>query len=226
LSTRFSPDGMYYWDGAQWMSTLSHDGRFRWDGRSWVPLQGFAYVHGPETRPSRVPTSWTRPLQYAIAVYYALAALYTVTLPFTMSGVVTQAFNQSLQRQQSLYPNATPPPPGFTDAMTSMMNGIFWFAAVVGFGICLVGVIAALRRWTWAYYVILVLLGLGVIGLPVDVIDLFAGSALSGLSGFSAPSWIYVVGIGAGLIDTALFIWMLVALVKRGPWGTSRVAPP
>src|SRR5579864_9729797 len=100
LSVRLSPDGMYFWDGAQWVSTISHDGRSRWDGQRWVPLQGVAYAPAAGHRTSRRPTSWTRPLQYVIAAYYALAGLYAVTLPFTMGGVVTQVVNQSIQHQQ------------------------------------------------------------------------------------------------------------------------------
>ena len=36
---RFSPDGLWWWDGAQWRSALSPDGLWRWDGRSWVPAR-------------------------------------------------------------------------------------------------------------------------------------------------------------------------------------------
>ena len=35
MSLRMSPDGMYYWDGQAWVSTLSHDGRSRWNGQAW-----------------------------------------------------------------------------------------------------------------------------------------------------------------------------------------------
>jgi hypothetical protein len=35
--TVFSPDGLWWWDGAQWRSALSPDRRWRWDGRAWVP---------------------------------------------------------------------------------------------------------------------------------------------------------------------------------------------
>jgi hypothetical protein len=33
-----SPDGSYYWDGQQWLSTLSPDYRFRWDGTKWAAV--------------------------------------------------------------------------------------------------------------------------------------------------------------------------------------------
>src|SRR5216683_2443487 len=34
---RLSDDGLYYWDGSRWISTLSPDGRWRWNGSGWVP---------------------------------------------------------------------------------------------------------------------------------------------------------------------------------------------
>ena len=32
-----SPDGCWYWDGSQWLSTTSPDGTWRWSGLQWVP---------------------------------------------------------------------------------------------------------------------------------------------------------------------------------------------
>ena len=34
-----SDDGLWWWDGLKWRSTLSKDGRQRWDGRQWVPFE-------------------------------------------------------------------------------------------------------------------------------------------------------------------------------------------
>jgi hypothetical protein len=31
-----SPDGYFYWDGAQWKSTTSADGAWKWNGAAWV----------------------------------------------------------------------------------------------------------------------------------------------------------------------------------------------
>jgi hypothetical protein len=30
-----SPDGLWFWDGAQWLSTTSRDGQWKWDGTVW-----------------------------------------------------------------------------------------------------------------------------------------------------------------------------------------------
>jgi hypothetical protein len=222
---------MYYWDGQQWVSTLSHDGRSRWSGTAWVPtgpVYGMTAYQAPG-RVMREPTSWTRPLQLAVAGWYVLQGLYSLTLPFWMSGPMTQAMNQSIQqsieRQQRLNPTVSPPPADFVNTLTSMMSGVLWVAAVVGLAIAVVAVVGALSRWTWVYYVVLVFLGLGAISLPLDVVNALSGSAISSASGFTMPSWTYSVGLLTAIPSTALFIWMLVALVKRGPWAMTKAAP-
>jgi hypothetical protein len=232
MSARLSPDGMYYWDGQQWVSTLSHDGRSRWNGTAWVPT-GPVYAAATYSAPApvlREPTSWTRPLQLAVAGWYALQGLYALSLPFWMSGPMSQAMTQSIQqsirRQQELNPAVTPPPADFVNTLTSMMSGALWVAAVFGLALALVAVIGALKRWTWIYYVVLVFLGLGTISLPLDVVNALGGSALSSVSGFSMPGWFNWVGLLTAIPTAALFIWMLVALVKRGPWAMRKVTPP
>lgn len=235
MSTRLSPDGMYYWDGQQWLSTLSSDGKTRWNGTAWVPT---GRATGPvayqqPSRPLREATSWTRPLQYTVAGFYALQAVYALSLPFWMGGpmsaAMTQSMNQSIQRQQQLNPAVSPPPAAFTDAintmMTSMLSVTLWLAAAFGVAIGVVAIIGALKRWAWTYYVVLVLLGFSALSLPANLVSAVGGSAMSAFGGVSMPSWTYGLGAAVGIPATALFVWMLVALVKRGPWAMRKVAP-
>lgn len=227
MSAQLSPDGMFYWDGQRWVSTLSPDLRSRWNGTAWVPT-GHAYgtpQYQSTGRTLREPTSWTRPLRLAVAGWYALEGLYALSLPFWMGGPISQAVNQSFQRQRVLYPTVSPPSADFTNVMTSMMGGILWVSAVFGLAIAIVAVIGALQGWTWMYYAVLVLLGLGAISLPVDLVDALGGSAVAAASGFSLPAWTYWLGLVSAIPSTALFIWMLVALVKRGPWAMRKVTP-
>ncbi len=224
---RLSPDGMYYWDGQQWTSTLSHDGRSRWNGSAWVPSGQSGPPAGYQPAPSiaRQPTSWTRPLQYAVAGWYAVSALYTLTTPFWMGGPMTQAINQSIQRQEQLQPATSQAPPGFTEVMTSVLGVALWVSAVIGVAICVVVIVGALKRWTWMYYVVLVLLGFSTISLPLNIITIFVGPSLSAAQGFSLPSWTYWISVVLSIPAAALFVWMLIALIKRGPWAMNRVAP-
>lgn len=231
MSARLSPDGMYYWDGQQWLSTLSHDGHNRWNGTAWIPTGQAPGAPGyyQSSPTARQPTSWTRPLQYAVAGWYAIQGVYAVTLPFWMSGAIsgamTQAINQSIQRQQQLNPQVSPPPADVTSMITSMMSGMLWVGAIFGVAIAAVAIVGALKRWTWIYYVVLVLLGFGALSLPLNLINLSTGSAVAGLSSVSVPAWSLWVGVTLSIPSTALFVWMLVALVKRGPWAMKREAP-
>jgi hypothetical protein len=217
---------MYYLDGTNWVSTLSHDGRSRWNGSQWIPLSSPGIAPGGihPARTTREPTSWTKPLQYTVAGWYALSAIYALSLPFWMSGPMTQLINQSIQRQQELNPSATPLPADFASSMGSLMTGMLWVGAVFGVVICAVAVIGALSRWTWLYYVVLVLLGLSTISLPVNLITAASGSTISSVSGFSMPSWTYWTGLLLSIPAAALFVWMLVALIQRGPWAMKKIS--
>jgi hypothetical protein len=37
--TRFSADGFWWWDGAQWRPALSEDRLWRWNGQTWEPAR-------------------------------------------------------------------------------------------------------------------------------------------------------------------------------------------
>jgi Flp pilus assembly pilin Flp len=39
LQARFSPDGFWWWDGAEWKPALSQDRLWRWTGQGWVPAR-------------------------------------------------------------------------------------------------------------------------------------------------------------------------------------------
>lgn len=227
---RLSEDGLYYWDGRQWISTLSPDGRSRWNGYAWVPVASMApvaapaYPHYQQPATVRVPTPWTRPMQYAVAAWYSLAALYAVSLPFWMSGVMAQAFNQSIQRQAQVNPNVSPPPPEFVNSMASMMSGMLWASAIIAVVVCAVLAIGAIMRWTWIFWVVLVLLGLGTLALPFNLISAVAGSTYAA-NLYGLPSWTVWLSVAIGIPNAALFAWMLVALIRYGPWATTKTTP-
>jgi len=214
---------MYYWDGQGWVSTLSRDGRHRWDGAAWVPVADQPYIAAPgqHAGAARQPTSWTRPLQYAVAGWYVWSAIYSLTLPLWMGGLTTQIMNQSIANQQRLNPDAAPPP-GFTEMMQNAATIGMWVGVVVLVAIFIVPFIGALRRWTWIYYVVMVLLGISALLLPLDLFDTAVGSRLSSASAFTMPSWFYVLNFVTGLPGAALFAWMLIAQITRGPWAMKR----
>lgn len=219
---KLSDDGLYYWDGQKWVSTLSPDGHFRWNGSAWVPVAGMSVPSYPQYRQPvsvRVPTPWTRPLQYAVVAYYALSLIYALSLPFWMSGTMSQIMNQSFQRQAAQNPLVSPPPPELVSTITTMMTGVLWVGALIGAAIAAVAVIGALKRWTWIFYVILVFLGLGAISLPLNFAGAIGGS--SPLNPYQLPAGISWLSVAIGIPGAALFVWMLVALIRYGPWATT-----
>ena len=222
---RLSDDGLYYWDGSRWISTLSPDGRWRWNGSSWVPVSGmtapaFAPYPPYQQASPRQPTPWTKPMQYAVAAWYALSGLYALSLPFWMSGTMSQMINQSIQRSTAQNPEVSPPPAEVVSSITTMMSGVLWIAAIIGVVISVVIIIGALNRWTWMFYVVLVFLGLGAISLPFNIIGALAGS--TPLNPYSLPVWVTWLSVVLGIPGTALFVWMLVAVIRYGPWAMTR----
>src|SRR6266566_4441198 len=103
---KLSDDGLYYWDGSRWISTLSPDGRWRWNGSAWVPLTGMvappyqSYQAYPQPAARREPTRWTKPIQYAVIAVSILYAAYTTSTPFWMAGTMSQAMNQAIQQHR------------------------------------------------------------------------------------------------------------------------------
>jgi hypothetical protein len=212
---------MYYWDGRSWVTTLSPDGRHRWNGEAWVPMQVVPHAQPGITRE---PTPWTRPIQYAVAAWCGLGAVVGLSLPYWMGGMMSQLINQSIRQQEQLNPEATPLPAGFSDAMTSFMAGVVWFAALFTFALYGIGFFGAVRRWTWTYYAVLVLLGLGLVGLPLNIVNAVTGQVATTAGSVQLPSWLLYWSVAIGTVQVALFVWMLVAIVRYGPWAMRRVS--
>jgi hypothetical protein len=63
-----------------------------------------------------------------------------------------------------------------------------------------------------------------VLGLPINLINAFAGGAVSSAEGFTFPVWTAWVGIATGLVGAALVTWMLIALFRFGPWAMRKVS--
>lgn len=219
---KLSDDGLYYWDGQRWVTTLSQDGRSRWNGAAWFPVAAapappHAYIQ-PRAG-SRVPTEWTKPLQYAVAAWYLFRAIYVIALPFSMVGPMSDYLNQLMQQQAQLDPSAAPPPAEFLTTLNSFLIAGFAIGAAIGVAISVVVIIGALKRWTWVFYAVLVLLALETLSFPFAVVSAFASSTLSPIR---LPVAITAASVAFGVVAVALFVWMLIAVVRRGPWAMTR----
>jgi hypothetical protein len=219
---KLSADGMYYWDGKYWVRTLSPDGRYRWNGSEWVPVAVPLAPQYPYAAPKtgRVPTAWTEPMQYAVAALNALTILYLVASAFLLSSEVSQIFNQALQQSAAQNPSASPPPEQVVNVLGNFFTFVFWGGAFLGSVVAAVVIIGALKRWTWMFYVVLVFLGLSTIGLPFSLIAAVGASTVSGIGGL--PAWERWLQVLIGIPSAALFVWMLIGVIRYGPWAQTR----
>jgi hypothetical protein len=48
---------------------------------------------------------------------------------------------------------------------------------------------------------------------------------MAAAQGFSLPSWTYWISVALSIPAATLFVWMLIALIKRGPWAMTRAVP-
>ena len=225
---RFSSDGFWYWDGASWVSALSPDHRFRWNGRKWVtiqtpfiPSEDMVVVEAPAAAVSgrRVPTTWTTPLQRGVASYFGLTAVLSFVLAFLLSSQASQFFNQGVSQQSPLGEV------DFAHRLTLFFSLVFVGGALLGTTTCVVGIVAALKRWVWAFYVIMVFTALDAIYLPFSLIGLVSSAAQSP-AGIGTPGLItYLVQILYGAVSTAVLVWMWLALKSYGPWAMERAVP-
>jgi hypothetical protein len=186
----------------------------------WVPVAAVSSPASHQPRAgSRLPTNWTRPLSYSVAGWYLVRAIYVVALPFVMAGPMADYMNQLVQRQAQLDPNATPPPADLLTLISNFMIVGFAIGAAIGVAISVVAIIGALQRWTWVFYAVLVLLAFEAMSFPFALIGAFTTSALSPIK---LPIGMTVASVGFGAVAVALFVWMLVAIFRRGPWAMTR----
>jgi hypothetical protein len=205
------------------VTTLSNDGRSRWTGSAWVPVGAPAtpgFYAQPRTGP-RVPTGWTKPLQWSVVGYYVASAIWAVAGPFLMAGPISDYVNQVIQQQAALNPTTPAPPADVLSTIHSIITVALVVGATVGVAISAVAIIGALRRWTWVFYAVLVLLGLQTVSFPFTLVSAFTTSAVSPMK---LPVALTAASVAFAIPGVALFIWMAVAAFRRGPWAMTRSA--
>ena len=178
---------------------ISADGQFRWDGQQWVPL-GAGY---------REPTPWTRPMQLAAAGLLALEAVTGV--------VLTAAFVNHDSVMRSIQAAGTQVPPGSSiDTLVNVAIGIAWGVVVVIGLLELFAALGSYLGWRWMFWGGLVLFALSGLGAVTNL------GSIANSSSSSVPLGGLIVDEILALAGLAMFIWMLVAVIKYGPWAMKR----
>jgi hypothetical protein len=169
-------------------------------------------------------------MRYVVAAFFGVQGLLFATMPFWYIRTMTQWADAMNRQNQVLNPGQPTPPPDLAANIANIdaqMTVAFYVLVVVVIVISLAAVIGALSRWMVAFYLILGLLCLEtlylVFGTLGTLVESLASSALIGQS-IGPPAWMTGAEAAFGLAAAALFAWMLVATVRRGPWAMRRVA--
>ena len=91
-------------------------------------------------------------------------------------------------------------------AALGFLTTISAFLVLLGVGV--------VRRWRWTFWLILVAFILGVLRVPVSILQ------LSGLLPADFPTWYVVLQALIGLVQVGIGLAMLVGYRKRGTWGS------
>lgn len=183
-------------EGKTGRGQVSPDGQFIWDGIQWLPITGTSWE----------PTNWTRPIQSAVALYWAIAGAVSILTPFLFGQALKDAALKQVVKQNPSLPPDTQQAAvqlGFTIALV--------FAIVFGLVYLALAALSIFRRITWVFYANLVLLGLSSIGVVSNLV------ALSG-SDNASPTAATGVGLLLSTAALVLFVWMLIARIRRGVW--------
>jgi hypothetical protein len=178
---------------------VSADGQFRWDGVQWVPIP----------RGAREPTSWTRPLQLAAAALFAAEAVYSVVISLIYVNPTTM--RRVMEAQGTRIPQGTD--------VETLVNISVAFALGVVVVIAILELVAAAGSylgWRWMFWVALVLFGLGSIGALTNISSLIRPETSP------IPVWGVAISEVFSIASLGLFVWLLVAVIKFGPWALKK----
>lgn len=92
----------------------------------------------------------------------------------------------------------------------------------IGFGVVVallevLGAVGAFLRWRWAFWYVLVLFGLGTVSALFGLVSLFRPA-----SGTPYPVGYLVLLEVLGAVAVAIFVWMLIGVIRYGPWAMKR----
>jgi hypothetical protein len=177
---------------------ISADGQFSWDGQQWAPL----------ARGRREPTSWTVPLQRTVAAFFAVNAVWSI--------LATALFVSQAAAERSV--RAANPTLGEDQvrAAAQLASTVGWITVVVLALLMLALAVCSLRGWRWVFWVDLVLVAFGSIGVIMNSL------ALGSPSTQTLPPAAIAVGLLLSVAALALVVWLIVAAARYGPWAMKR----
>jgi len=152
-------------------------------------------------------------MQRAVGTYLVVSTILAFAVFFAAEHELRQVFHDQLARSLSTTGSRVYSPAEINRLADQSMRIGLVSSALFGILAVAIGVLTLRRRTTWLLVVDMILTGFGIIGLI---------SALA-----SPPAGRQPLQSGFSLLESAvatmLFLWMLVGLVRYGPWAEENV---
>ena len=144
-------------------------------------------------------------MQLAAAGLFVLEAVSSVVIAFVF--VTHDTVLRALQAQGTQIPQGTSIDTvvSFTIAVT--IGAVCFFAVLE-----LVGAVGSFLGWRWMFWAALVLFGFGGLGAFTNL------ASIARPETSPVPTSGLIVSEVSGILSLAIFVWMLVAVIKYGPW--------
>lgn len=119
--------------------------------------------------------------------------------------------------KKTLQAAGTQIPAGTTeDQLIGITIGVAIAFAVVVALVELLGAVGAFLGWRWSFWYALVLFGLGTLSALFGLVSLFRPNSSPFPLGYEIVSEVL------GLVALAIFVWMLIGVIRYGPWAMKR----
>lgn len=164
----------------------------------------------------RQATAWTRPMQVAVASYLVVSTVINILTELIFANELKSLAAVQVAKQFRASGRT------FTDADVRQAVDLglslgLVFGGVFGILFLVLALLTVSKARTWVFWVDLVLMALGVLGLLSSV------GALTSPASATMPSGAAAISAAVGLVNLGLVAWMVAGLVKYGPWAQEKV---
>ena len=156
----------------------------------------------------RQPTSWTLPLQRVTAAFLSVSILWSL-----LSGVLFVSQASVARSLRASNPNLTADQ---VQSAASLGYTTGWVTVGIVAVLYAVLIAGSLRGWRWAFWITLVALAIGSIGVLTNSL------ALTDTAAQTQPAPATAVSLVLSAVSLAMTTWFIAAAVRFGPWAMRR----
>ena len=150
-------------------------------------------------------------MQLGAAAVFLLEAVSSVAVSLLFTN------HDSMLKALQAQGNLVPPPGSSVDDLVNISiafaTGVLIFFAVLE----LIGAVGSFLGWRWMFWAALVLFGLGGLGSTFGNVPALLKPASS-----PVPVGGLIVSELIGLLALAMFVWMLIGVIRYGPWAMQK----